>query len=151
MFGQVSPVAHLDTTDRMRFDSRPTLVLGINGAGKTTLLRVLSKQLRPKRIDSLPNGLIVYVPQQFLPIHGFSAREYTSYVAWLNGEQRRKAESNAEMWLDFVGLSEQSGRNCQKLSGGQQSRLQLATALNSGAEVLLMDEPSAALDPIAKA
>ena len=68
----------------------------------------------------------------------------------LNGQGRRQAKVEAPRWLAAVGLDGYERHSCQKLSGGQQSRLALAMTLNSGAELVLLDEPGAALDPLSK-
>ncbi|KAB3522826.1 ATP-binding cassette domain-containing protein [Corynebacterium sp. zg254] len=128
----------------------PTLLLGANGAGKTTLMRILAGQLRVRGLDRSGLPAVSYVPQFFTPIRGFTVREHVSYVAWLDGQKRATATKNADQWLDFVGLGDLANRSCAQLSGGQQAKVQLATALNSGAQLLLLDEPSASLDPLAK-
>lgn len=131
-------------------NEEPTLLLGINGAGKTTLLRLLSGELRPTNGTVPGTEGIVYVPQKFTPIRGFTTCDYVSYVAWLHGRSRMQAGKDARNWIDFVGLSQEFDQDCRHLSGGQQSKLQLAAGLNAGGRQLLLDEPSTSLDPIAK-
>lgn len=132
------------------FDETPTLLLGVNGAGKTTLLRVLARELRPQRGQAPKPGSVVYIPQKFTPIRGFTVLDYAAYVAWLHGQNRSRAGKNARSWVEFVGLTAEINQDCNRLSGGQQAKLQLAAGLNAGARTLLLDEPSASLDPIAK-
>lgn len=129
----------------------PTVLLGVNGAGKSTLLQCLGQHLHPQHISppDLQAGKI-YVPQHFLPIRGFSCWEYTSYLGWLQGQSWKQTNADAAQWLNFVGLDQVQHQKCTNISGGQQARLQLAAALNSKASFLLLDEPSAALDPLAK-
>ena len=134
----------------LTLDQRPTLLLGANGAGKTTLLSVLAGQVEPSEGYVQASGRVALVEQSFRPIVGFSSAEYCAYVAWLHGQNRKRARDKSRYWLEFVDLSRVSQQRCESLSGGERARLAIATALNSGAEILLLDEPSAALDPLNK-
>lgn len=134
----------------IQMDSRPTLLIGENGAGKTTLLRVLSGDLQPTLGSVTREFSVVYLPQHFISIPGFSCLEYVAYVSWLWGASRKNARRESLAWLEFVGLAELSAHRCDRLSGGQQARLALAAAVGSGAETLLLDEPTASLDPLAR-
>lgn len=128
----------------------PTVILGVNGAGKTTLMKLLAGQLKPSKGAVPKLGRAVYVPQHFESINGARVVDYVSYVAWLNGAGWAESKRSAAYWIEFVGLKTHAHKQCSKLSGGQQARVQIATALNSNAEHILLDEPSAALDPLAK-
>ncbi|MGV0408223.1 ATP-binding cassette domain-containing protein [Corynebacterium resistens] len=134
----------------LTISAQPTVLLGTNGAGKTTLMKLLARQLQPTRGEVPQLGKVVYVPQNFESIRGFRSIDYASYVAWLNGAGWFESKKDAQYWLQFVGLGDHEEKECSRLSGGQQARLQIATALNSRAEFILLDEPSAALDPLAK-
>lgn len=138
------------TVPRLQLDERPTLLLGPNGAGKTTLMNVAAGILQPSSGRVVRSGRTVYVPQKFTPIVGFSCLEYCAYVAWLQGQFSSAARADAPRWLDFVGLAALRGHRCDRLSGGEAARLGLATALDSAADTLLLDEPSASLDPLSK-
>lgn len=131
-------------------DERPTLLLGANGAGKSTLFSALASDSSPSEGTVLRTGSISIVEQTFNPITGFTSSEYCAYVAWLFGRDKKAAKKESLYWLDFVDLSRVSNQRCESLSGGECSRLAIATALNSGAETLLLDEPSAALDSLNK-
>ena len=124
--------------------------MGVNGAGKTTLMKLLAGQLKPSKGAVPKLGRAVYVPQHFESINGARVVDYVSYVAWLNGAGWAESKRSAAYWIEFVGLKTHAHKQCSKLSGGQQARVQIATALNSNAEHILLDEPSAALDPLAK-
>ena len=132
------------------YEGTPTLLLGVNGAGKTTLLRLLAGQLKPKVGKISTEGTVIYVPQMFIPINGFTCIEYASYTAWLNGQSKKIASKEAIKWLRFVGLEKEADQRCDRLSGGQKTRLALAASLNSRSDILLLDEPSASLDPLSR-
>lgn len=135
----------------LRQTEEPTVILGVNGAGKSTFLRAIAGDLRGVTGNAPAHAGSVYVSQNFIPVKGFSVLDYVNYIAWLQGASRKSSTNNAQKWAEFVGLGgDLLSQECTKLSGGQQSKLQLATALNSDAELLLLDEPSAALDPLAK-
>lgn len=135
---------------QFHLDQRPTLLLGVNGAGKSTLLSTLCGHISPSQGSVNHAGSTVYVPQYFQPIIGFTCEEYCTYVAWLQGQTRKQARQDSSYWLHFTQLSELKDQRCDKLSGGQSARLAIATALNSGSNNLLFDEPSASLDPVSK-
>ncbi|HIW95420.1 MAG TPA: ABC transporter ATP-binding protein [Candidatus Corynebacterium gallistercoris] len=135
----------------LQLDQRPGLLLGVNGAGKSTLFSVLSSRSKPTSGTIERSGSVALVEQTFRPILGFSSAEYCAYVAWLAGQKRRVARTEAVSWLKFVNLEHKAAQKCESLSGGEQARLAIATAMNSGADLLLLDEPSAALDPVSKA
>ena len=128
----------------------PLLLLGRNGAGKTTLLKLIAGLLKPASGTVHRDGRVLYLPQRFIAVPGFSCMDYVVHLAWLNGRPRREAKVDAASWIKHVGLEGYEQRPCQNLSGGQQSRLALAMALNSHADLVLLDEPGAALDPLSK-
>ncbi|MFD5868455.1 ATP-binding cassette domain-containing protein [Corynebacterium sp. NPDC060344] len=128
----------------------PVLLLGRNGAGKTTLLKLIAGLIRPTAGKVSADGRVVYLPQKFVAVNGFTCHDYVAYVAWLNGRPRAAAKRDAAGWLGKVGLADLVDRPCPDLSGGQQARLALAMALNSGADLVLLDEPGASLDPLSK-
>ncbi|MDO4928250.1 MAG: ATP-binding cassette domain-containing protein [Corynebacterium sp.] len=134
----------------LEIDARPTLLLGANGAGKSTLLNVLAGLRKVSHGSVHTVGNVTLIEQQFRPIVGFNALEYCAYTAWLQGQKQVQARKNAQGWLEFVGLQEVMEQRCEHLSGGEQARLAIATGLNTGADTLLLDEPSAALDPLHK-
>lgn len=142
-----------------------TVLLGPNGAGKTTLLSLAANALRPCagriRLDQLDparrtdrrayRALTGWMPQGTRPIPGFTCREQVAYAAWLKGVDRKRAWSVALHALEAVGLNELSNKLASELSGGQLRRVGLAQALAHDARVLLLDEPSAGLDPSQRA
>jgi molybdate transport system ATP-binding protein len=148
------------------FDVQPgtTLaLLGPNGAGKSTALRALAG-LRP-----LDGGMIelggralddperdVFVPpehrpvgvvfQDYLLFNHLSAVDNVAFGLRARGSRRRDAHEQATRWLDRVGLAAQARHKPRELSGGQAQRVALARALAIGPDLLLLDEPLAALD-----
>lgn len=136
-----------------------TVLLGPNGAGKTTLLSLAATSLRPDagriELDGLTadhdrkmlREAIGMMPQVVQPIPGFTATEQVAYVAWLRGTDTGATTAAAVEALDRVGLRSQADEIVSSLSGGQQRRVGLAQVLVRPARVLLLDEPTAGLDP----
>jgi len=139
-----------------------TGLLGPNGAGKTTLMRMLATVLSPDggRLRLLghdpadTDGRLVirrrlgYVPQEPGYHRNFSAFEFVDYVAILKEmTDRRARHDEARRVLDLVGLSEVSGKKIKALSGGMRRRVALAQALLGSPDLLVLDEPTAGLDP----
>ncbi len=126
-------------------------LVGANGSGKSTLLRLLHGLQRPTA------GVLRAVPaarQAMLFQRPFllrtSARNNVALALWLRGVPWRTAQVRAITALERVGLAERAGRPARTLSGGQQQRLAMARAWALRPEVLLLDEPTASLDPHAK-
>lgn len=138
-----------------------TVILGPNGAGKTTLLSLGATALKPssgtirfgshdvsRRPDVVAMRRAVgWMPQHMRAIPGLTAREQVAYAGWLKGMSRTDAWRAAAATLATVGLSDETDRRTAVLSGGQQRRVGLAQLLVHRAELLLLDEPTAGLDP----
>ncbi|WP_131738597.1 ATP-binding cassette domain-containing protein [Actinomadura roseirufa] len=138
-----------------------TVLLGPNGAGKSTLLglaaslhfpsagAVAYKGLDPRRRRDRASyrRLVGWMPQDIRPVPGLTVREQIGYAGWLKGMSRREAWRRSADALDAVALGPLAGRRCGQLSGGQLRRVGLAQALVHDAEVILLDEPTAGLDP----
>ncbi|MGI8615945.1 MAG: ABC transporter ATP-binding protein [Actinomycetota bacterium] len=136
-------------------------VLGPNGAGKTTLIRLLASVLSPQSgsISVSGNSLedrdtrrkfrasLGYLPQDFGFWPGFTVRECVAYAAWLRGLAPSRANERTRDAIDAMNLSELAERRMRSLSGGQKRRVGLAQAIVNAPEVLLLDEPTAGLDP----
>ncbi|KGQ22787.1 ATP-binding cassette domain-containing protein [Thermus filiformis] len=120
-------------------------VLGPSGSGKSTLLRVLAGLEAPEE-GRVEGGFRVYLPQTPLLLKG-SVLENAAFGLRLKGVGRREALARAEEALEEVGLLSKAHLRAQGLSGGEKVRLALARALAVGPEVLLLDEPTANLDP----
>ena len=138
-----------------------TVLLGPNGAGKSTLLGLGASALMPgagnvqmgtlssasRRERAAFRRAVGWMPQQVRAIAGLSCREQVAYAGWLKGLDRRAAWEAAGTALDRVDLAAEAGRRTSQLSGGQQRRVGLAQILVHQADVLLLDEPTAGLDP----
>jgi tungstate transport system ATP-binding protein len=132
----------------------PTILIGPNGAGKTTLLRLLMGLIRPSRgrltwggREAVPaRCAIVFQRPAMLRRSAAGNILYALAAAGVRGAER--ARQCAEL-LEMVGLTDLGSRPARKLSSGEQQRLALARALAKTPQVLLLDEPTASLDPAA--
>ena len=150
-FGGVQALQGVDFT--LHAGERVMLV-GANGSGKSTLLRVVHGLLAPDtgRRELLEEGLqrrqvMVFQRPYMLRL---SARANVELGLWLAGVPRRERRGRALAAVERVGLSAQALLPGRALSGGQQQRLALARAWALRPELLLLDEPTASLDPSAK-
>jgi ABC-type multidrug transport system ATPase subunit len=134
-----------------------TVLLGPNGAGKSTLLKLAASVTTPQKgrvsLDGAPAGTSAYrravawMPQDIVPMPTLTAREYVAYIGWLKGMNRTDAWTQARNALLKVDLADQTDIRTNRLSGGQLRRVGVAGALVHGAQVLLLDEPTAGMDP----
>lgn len=134
-----------------------TVLLGPNGAGKSTLLELASGGLAPRSGQiALKNGAsgrstlrrhVALMPQRVRPLAGLTVLEQVTYSGWLAGLTVEAATDAAHSALDRVGLTALAERRPSKISGGELRRVGLAQVLASGHRHLLLDEPTAGLDP----
>ena len=127
-----------------------TVIIGPNGAGKSSLLRILAGQLSPTRGRVMSTASIGYSPQRPVALPAFTVREQVEYCGWLGGMTRKASSASAVRAMEMVDLRELAGHRATALSGGQLARLGIAGALVLNPRVLLLDEPTAALDPVAR-
>lgn len=145
--------------DRISLTLTPgvTGLLGANGAGKTTLMRMLCGILRPTSGSISLNGLDVstegyravlgYLPQDFGYYPSFSALDFLLYLGALKGMERKQAKERSLELLEVVGLGEVARKKIRTFSGGMKQRLGIAQALLNRPKLLILDEPTAGLDP----
>lgn len=139
-----------------------SVLLGPNGAGKSTLLALIADALHPRSgtISVGPAGsastkgnrrrfrrAVSWLPQHTAAMPGLTVHEQVAYSGWLKGLSRADAWERSEGALAAADLGARSDQRAATLSGGQMRRLGVASALVSGASWLLLDEPTAGLDP----
>ena len=136
-----------------------TGLLGANGAGKSTLMKLMTDDIRRTEGEILWDGtdilkmgadwraLIGYTPQLQGLYDDFSARRFLHYMGALKGMKRRIIREEAEELLRVVNLTEAAHRKLGTFSGGMRQRILLAASLLGSPQVLILDEPTAGLDP----
>jgi ABC-2 type transport system ATP-binding protein len=137
-------------------------LLGPNGAGKTTLMRILAGIVRPTsgtiRIGAHDGGtergrtavkrMLGYLPQDFGVYPDLNAREFLDYIAILKGlRDRTLRHKRIEALLEIVSLTQVANRKLKTYSGGMKRRIGIAQALLNDPALLIVDEPTAGLDP----
>jgi ABC-2 type transport system ATP-binding protein len=136
-------------------------LLGPNGAGKTTLMRALATVLRPAAGELTLLGQDVtdsrslrairrrlgYMPQQIGFYPRFTVAEFVAHLAWLKEMPNRDVPAAVERAIARVGLADRANSQMRTLSGGMVRRAGMAQAIVNSPDVLLLDEPTAGLDP----
>ena len=134
-------------------------LLGPNGAGKTTLMKMLVDILTPSAGEVCLNGVNIhelgasyrdklgYMPQEIGVYKNFSARKFLKYIAALKGITGKAADEKIEELLDLVGLRDVGRKKLGGFSGGMLRRIGIAQTLLNDPEILILDEPTAGLDP----
>lgn len=134
-------------------------LLGPNGAGKTTLMKQIATLKRPTSGKILYNGkdintldenyraVVGYLPQDFDAYKNFSAKDFLLYICALKGMDKSMAKEKTDKLLKLVGLYEVRNKAISKFSGGMKRRVGIAQALLNDPKILILDEPTAGLDP----
>ncbi|MGW0882547.1 ABC transporter ATP-binding protein [Streptomyces sp. NPDC002671] len=143
----------------MRLETGMLGLLGPNGAGKSSLMRIASTVTRPTSGQVLFDGADVvakpdvlrrtlgYLPQDFGVYPNLTSREFLSYLAAAKGLSARSARARIDELLELVNLTEAVKRPLGKYSGGMMRRVGIAQALLADPKVIIVDEPTAGLDP----
>ncbi|MDK8181188.1 ABC transporter ATP-binding protein [Paenibacillus sp. UMB4589-SE434] len=139
-----------------------TALLGPNGAGKTTTLHMLTGVTKPssgsvtmidktgKKHQGDLRRWIGFMPQSPSFHYWMNGSEWLQMMAQLTGSSKRQARIAADEWLEIVGLADAGQRSIGGYSGGMKQRLGLAQAMIAQPELLVLDEPVSALDPIGR-
>ena len=134
-------------------------LLGANGAGKTTLMRMICAILESTSGEIYFNGkeiismgaeyrnILGYLPQDFGYYPGYTAAEFLMYIAALKGIPRNIAKKRTKELLEEVGLEDVANQKMKTFSGGMKQRIGIAQALLNHPDILILDEPTAGLDP----
>lgn len=134
-------------------------LLGPNGAGKSTLMKILTQNLKATTGELFCDGVpieklgnqyrkkIGFMPQQQTILEGFTGRRFLWYMAALKGMSRRQASLRVKEMLHVVNLEEAADKKIGSYSGGMKQRILLAQALLDMPSILVLDEPTAGLDP----
>ena len=134
-------------------------LLGENGAGKSTLMRILTTVDFPtsgsvlyggKNINEMDEdyrNLVGYMPQDYSVYPSFTATDFLTYMGTLKGIPKDKLKVKIPEVLEFVNLSDVANKKVRTFSGGMKRRIGIAQAILNDPEILILDEPTAGLDP----
>ena len=134
-------------------------LLGVNGAGKTTLMRMITTLLKPTagtitwdgqdvvQMDKDYRRILGYLPQDFGIYPDFTVQDYLLYMASLKGIRPVLAKARAEEMLRMTGMTQHRKLKMKALSGGMRRRAGIAQAVINDPKILILDEPTAGLDP----
>lgn len=154
-YGDILALDHFETT------LKPGIIglLGANGSGKTTLLRILSSVLTATQGKIYMDGVqinpgdkeylsqIGYMPQHLGMYPHFKVEEFLDYIGAMKGLTKAYRQKRIPMLLKMVHLENVKKRKIKTLSGGMKQRLGIAQALINDPDILILDEPTAGLDP----
>ena len=134
-------------------------LLGVNGAGKTTLMRMLTTLLTPTSgsicwdgedifaMEGRYRNILGYLPQDFGFYPNFTVEDYLTYIASIKGLRPAFAKQRVGALLSQVGLTKAANKKMKHLSGGMKRRAGIAQAMLGNPKLLILDEPTAGLDP----
>ena len=134
-------------------------LLGPNGAGKSTLMNIITDNIKTDGGNVLYNGTDIhalkdkyrsrlgYMPQQQVLYDNFSGEEFLWYMAALKGMDKKSCKDRISELLNMVNLYTEKDKKIGSYSGGMKQRILIAQAMLNNPEILIMDEPTAGLDP----
>lgn len=134
-------------------------LLGANGAGKTTLMRMIADIMIPtsgaifydgtniRKMGENYRNLFGFLPQDFGYSRDFTVKDYLEYIAALKDVPARETTKKINHLLEILTLSDVKNKKISKLSGGMKRRVGIAQAMLNDPKILIMDEPTAGLDP----
>lgn len=134
-------------------------LLSPNGAGKTTLIKMLTTLLFPDEGEILYDGIDIfsmgddyrdilgYLPQEFGYYKNYSPRRFLHYLSALKGIDKKRSKDKINELLELVGLENVADKKMKKFSGGMIQRVGIAQAMLNNPKILILDEPTAGLDP----
>lgn len=151
----------LYAVDHVNFSFHPGIyaLLGPNGAGKTTLIDMVSTVLHPTKGQILLDGsdvfklggdyrsIIGYLPQNPPFYNSFAVKDFLKYIALLKAVPQNRIKEEIDRVLSFVHLEEAADKKIATLSGGMRQRLGIAQAVMNDPSIIILDEPTAGLDP----
>ncbi|MDO4169909.1 MAG: ABC transporter ATP-binding protein [Lachnospiraceae bacterium] len=153
--------AGVNAVDRVTYSMKKGVygLLGVNGAGKTTLMRMLCTIIQPTsgeitwknqnifQLGASYRDVLGYLPQNFGYYPDLSVFDYMMYIASIKGIRQGTARKRIEKLLGQVGLIKYKKRKMKNLSGGMVRRVGIAQAMLNDPKILILDEPTAGLDP----
>ena len=154
-FGKFTAVENIS----LNMDNGLYALLAPNGAGKTTIIKMITTLLNPTEGEILYDGvniktmgaayreLLGYLPQDFGYYKNNTPKQYLSYLAALKGVPKKETAEKIDYLLEMVGLSENADKKMRKFSGGMIQRVGIAQAMLNDPKILVLDEPTAGLDP----
>lgn len=143
----------------MDFENGVYGLVAPNGAGKTTLIKMISTLIFPSEGEIFYNGdnilsldekyrsVLGYLPQEFGYYKSYSPNKFLMYLAALKGMEKEEAKKKIKELLKLVALEEVADKKMRKFSGGMIQRVGIAQALLNNPKILILDEPTAGLDP----
>lgn len=134
-------------------------LLGPNGAGKSTLMNIITGNIQPssgtiswngediKQLKSEYRSILGYAPQQQGLYNSFSGRRFLSYMATLKGISKKEMPYEIDRALSYVNMTEKADKAIGTYSGGMKQRILIAQAILGDPKMIILDEPTAGLDP----
>lgn len=134
-------------------------LLGPNGAGKSTLMNIITGNIKPTKGVVLWEGkdirdlgadyrsILGYAPQQQGLYNSFTGRRFLSYMGTLKGISKKEMKTEIERVLSYVNMNEKADRAIGTYSGGMKQRILIAQAILGNPRLIVLDEPTAGLDP----